>query len=393
MQQIEQKLLPLVGAAASASVSVPPEAQDLLEDKRVIGVAKSAIQMNEQAAEVARAEALVALIKALEQCTREEIRLRSNAVIVEISEDIKRMWAILHPGEAIEDVHLYLPKEADKAIDIGLRFHGKELESPRLTLSEGYRNSLGLCIFLAMAKREALKDRPVILDEVVISLDRNHRGMIVELLQKEFSERQVVILTHDRDWFTELRQRLDGGTWTFRALLPYETPQLGIRWSHKTTTFDDARAHLAERPDSAGNDARKIMDVELALIAERLQIRLPFLRFDKNDRRMAHEFLERLIEDGKRCFQKRVAKDFPAHEAAIEALRSADTLLVSWANRGSHSFDVVRPEASKLIEVCETALTFFKCASCGKYIGFTDAEGAEWVQCQCGEIRWRYGKA
>jgi hypothetical protein len=392
LQQIESKLLPLVNAAASASVDAPPDVQQLLNDKRLVEVAKAAIQGNEQAAQVARAEALVSLITALEQITREEIRLRSNAVIAEISEDIKQMWLILHPGEAIENVHLYLPKDADKAIDIGLKFHGKELDSPRLTLSEGYRNSLGLCIFLAMAKREASNDRPVLLDDVVVSLDRNHRGMIVELLEKEFAARQVVILTHDRDWYIELRQQLGDGAWIFRALLPYETPEIGIRWSHKTTTFDDARAQLKERPDSAGNDARKIMDVELALAAERLQIRFPYLRFDKNDRRTAHDFLERFVADGKRCFQKREGKDFATCEDAVEALNIADQLLISWGNRASHTFDVVGPEASKLIDACEKALESLKCTSCGKAVWFADAEGCEWVQCQCGGIRWRYGK-
>jgi hypothetical protein len=75
----------------------------------------------------------------------------------------------------------------------------------------------------------------------------------------------------------------------------------------------------------------------------------PYLRFDKNDRRLAHDFLDRLIADGKKCFQKSVGKDFPAHEDAIEALSNADKLLVSWGNRGSHSFDVTLPEAIKLI--------------------------------------------
>jgi hypothetical protein len=392
LEQIEDKLLPLVAAAASASVGVPTDAQQLLNDKRVGEAAKAATQMNEEAADVARAEALINLLRVLEQTTREEIRLRSNEVIVEISDDIKEMWSILHPGEAIENVHLYLPKDADKAIDIGLKFHGKDLESPRLTLSEGYRNSLGLCIFLAMAKREAIDDRPVILDDVVISLDRNHRGMIVELLAKKFGGRQVVILTHDRDWYAELRQQLDEGAWTFRALMPYETPLVGIRWSHKTGTFDDARAQLKERPDSAGNTARKIMDVELSLIAERLQIRLPYLRFDKNERRTAHDFLERIVADGKKCLQKGAGVNFAIHEDAISALNEADTLLVSWANRGSHSFDVTRPEATKLIDVCEKSLAFFKCASCGKYVWFADAGRSELIQCQCGGIRWRYGK-
>ena len=256
LQGIQDKLLPLIDAAGSASVEAPPDAKRLQEDQRVVEAAKSTFEATEQAVEVKRAEALIALISALEQATRDEIRLRSKAVISEISDDIRKMWAILHPLEAIEDVGLYLPADADKAIDIRLKFYGEELDSPRLTLSEGYRNGLGLCIFLAMAKREAENDRPVFLDDVVVSLDRDHRGMIVELLEKYFGGRQIVILTHDRDWYTELRQQLGGGDWAFRALLPYENPKLGIRWSHKVTTFDAARAQLKHRPDAAANDAR-----------------------------------------------------------------------------------------------------------------------------------------
>jgi hypothetical protein len=134
------------------------------------------------------------------------------------------------------------------------------------------------------------------------------------------------------------------------------------------------------------------MDVELSLIAERLQIRLPYLRFEKNDRRLAHDFLERLIAEGGKCFQIRVGADFLVHGDAIEALSRADDLLLSWANKASHSFDVMRPEATKLIDVCETALAYFKCPSCRKNIWFANAGGPEWVQCQCGGIRWRYGK-
>ena len=388
----EGKLLPLINVAASASKNAPPDARQLVTDKQVIEAGSAVMEAAEQLRAVERADALVSFITALEQGIRQEIRLRSQVVIDEISAAIQAMWVILHPGEAIEDVRLYLPDASDKAIDIALTFYGVDQESPRLTLSEGYRNSLGLCIFLAMANRDADKDRPLFLDDVVVSLDRNHRGMIVELLEKEFGGRQVVILTHDREWYTELRHQLDGKDWVFRTLLPYETPDLGIRWSHKTTTFDDARAHLAERPDSAGNDARKIMDVECALIAERLQIRLPYLRADKNDKRMAHDLLERFVADGGKCFQKRVGEDYKVHRDAIDALRNADRLLTSWGNRASHSFDVVRPEASKLIDACEEALKFFTCASCGKSVGFADSASSESVQCQCGEIRWRYGK-
>jgi RecF/RecN/SMC N terminal domain len=294
----------LAAAAADASRDAPPDITDLSKDKAIIDGAKPVFESQALAAEIGRIEGLVAFIRALEAGVRTEIRERSEAVIAEISADIGEMWKALHPGEPIENVRLYLPEE-DKAIDIALRFHGKDQDSPRLTLSEGYRNSLGLCIFLALAKREADNDRPLILDDVVVSLDRNHRGMIVDLLKSQFAHRQVIIFTHDRDWYAELRHQLDAKQWGFKALLPYETPELGIRWSERTTSLDDARANLKHRPDSAGNDARKVMDIELALIAEKLQVRLPYLRGERNDHRMWSEFLERLIADGKKCLQKK----------------------------------------------------------------------------------------
>ena len=391
---IESNVLPLLRAAALDSMDAPLDVQKLTSDKKLLEVAQSVIIAEPLKSEMTRAEALVALINSLEQGVRFEIRRRSQIAIDNISEDIESMWATLHPNETIKSVRLSLPPGADKAIDVVLKFHGLDQESPRLTLSEGYRNSLGLCIFLAMAKQVVDTERPLFLDDVVVSLDRNHRGMIQSLLEDEFSDRQVVIFTHDREWYTELRHQLgDNNRWIFKTLLPYETPEIGIRWSHKTTAFDDARALIEERPDAAGNDARKIMDLELSMIAERLHIRMPYLRSDKNDKRMAHDFLTRLVADGKKCFEKKSGKEYGVHMDALDTCKKADQLLLSWGNRASHTFDIVPPEASKLIETCESAIASFKCISCNKYVWFLDAENSEWVQCQCGEIRWRYGKA
>ena len=393
---IESNVLPLLCAAALDSKDAPLDVQKLTTDKKLLEVAQSVIIAEPLKSEITRAGALVALINSLEQRVRFEIRKQSQIAIDNISEDIESMWATLHPDEAIESVHLSLPPGADKAIDVVLKFHGLDQESPRLTLSEGYRNSLGLCIFLAMAKQVVDTERPLFLDDVVVSLDRNHRGMIQSLLEKEFSDRQVVIFTHDREWYTELRHQLgDNNRWIFKILLPYETPEIGIRWSHKTTTFDDARALIEERPDAAGNDARKIMDLELPQISEHLEIRLPYLRSEKNDRRMAHEFLTRLVADGKRCFQKRSGDQYVVHMDAIDACAQANQFLMSWGNRASHSFDVVRPEAIKLIDVCEKAIACFKCYSCDPPCDIWRLEDkqSKYVQCRCGEIRWRYGKA
>lgn len=393
LKAIEENLISLIDAAASSSKAAPPDAQELSTAKQTVDVVAEMIAAKAQEAAAKRAETLISFIGALEKSTRAEIKAQAKEVIDEISADIQAMWAILHPGEPIDNLQLYIPADADKAVDIKLRFHGVEQDSPRLTLSEGHRNSLGLCIFLAMSKREGQSDRPVFLDDVVVSFDREHRGMIAEILKEHFNTRQVIVLTHDRDWYADLRVQLPGNDWGFKTLLPYESPDLGIRWSHKTGTFDDARSLLKDRPDAAANDARKIMDVELAIVAEKLKLKFPFVRGEKNDRRMAHDFLERLLAEGRKCFQKKAGADYGFHADAMKAIDCANRLLSTWGNRASHSTDVVRPEATALIDACECALGFFTCSSCQKLIWFADAANQEAVQCGCGEIRWRYGKA
>ena len=148
---IENRVLPLVTNATLDSQDAPADVQTLTHNKEQLEVAKSVITAKDLEHEITCIDALVALIDSLEHGTRAEIRQQSQKVIEDISGDIESMWTTLHPGEKIDSIRLALPP-TDKAIDVVLKFHGKAQESPRLTLSEGYRNSLGLCIFLAMSK-------------------------------------------------------------------------------------------------------------------------------------------------------------------------------------------------------------------------------------------------
>lgn len=383
---IEAAILPLLEQATIDAASAPPTASEIVDDETTVAILSEVFDTAEQRNRLNRALTLAKCLELLEESVRRELRQQAGEIVSAISTQIQAMWAVLHPGETIEDVKLYLPAQADKAVDVGLKFYKKPLDSPRLTLSEGNRNCLGLCIFLAMAEK-AGGERPLFLDDVVVSLDRQHRGMLAELLESRFGNRQVLLLTHDRDWFSELRQQLDVKRWQFRVLLPFDSPELGIRWSHRVTEFDDARAQLATRPDSAGNDARKIMDVQLAIAAEKLGLRLPFARGDRNDHRGAHEFLERMIADGKKSFQCRSEANYVPHATALNALEQADKLLVTWGNKSSHSFDVVRAEAEKVIDACEHAMAVFRCDNCTKDVWRAEVADKQ-LQCECGMLRW-----
>ena len=137
----------------------------------------------------------------------------------------------------------------------------------------------------------------------------------------------------------------------------------------------------------AANEARKVMDTELSLHVEALELRLRYARGEKNDRRMATEFLQRLIGDGKQCFQVRDGAAYGKNNSAVSAFEAAAKLLVSWGNRGSHTEDVVKAEAEELVLVCQAVIDALRCSGCGKFVHAKS--GNDGYQCQCGTLRWR----
>jgi len=91
-------------------------------------------------------------------------------------------------------------------LDFQVDFYGKGIYPPHAFHSEGHQDSMGICLYLALADRltQGVIDL-VILDDVVMSVDAEHRRLLCSLLSKFFSHRQFVITTHDRTWATQLK--------------------------------------------------------------------------------------------------------------------------------------------------------------------------------------------
>jgi hypothetical protein len=315
---------------------------------------------------------------------------RTKAILNKVSGEIQLLWTKLHPNEPIEKVEFYIPGDAEKAIDVCLKYFGVDQPSPRLTLSEGHRNSLGLCIFLALVRLEEDTSRPIILDDVVSSMDREHRGMLVDVLINDLADRQVILLTHDREWYTELRSRLPSKKWDFHTLRPWENPITGIQWSQSKDTFDDARILIPINPEAAGNRARAIMDTQLAVVSERLRVRVLYARGDRNDQRTCMEFLERILSEAKDKLKKREGDKWVKFIDPVTDWNETHSLLIAWANRASHTGSLTSNEAELLINSCEKAISRFRCPKCGENFWFAEQQGRGKMQCSCGEIIWKY---
>jgi len=92
------------------------------------------------------------------------------------------------------------------ALDFEVDFYGRGAHPPHALHSEGHQDSMGVCLFLALAEKltSNLIDL-IILDDVVMSVDSNHRRDLCFLLAKNFPGKQFFITTHDRTWAMQLR--------------------------------------------------------------------------------------------------------------------------------------------------------------------------------------------
>lgn len=91
-------------------------------------------------------------------------------------------------------------------LDFEVDFYGRGYHPPLALHSEGHQDSMGLCLYLALSKR--LSEGIIsltILDDVVMSIDSDHRRELCGLLKSHFSDKQFFITSHDRTWARQLK--------------------------------------------------------------------------------------------------------------------------------------------------------------------------------------------
>jgi len=86
-----------------------------------------------------------------------------------------------------------------------VEFYGRGLHPPMALHSEGHQDSMGICLYLALAEHLTQgKIALTVLDDVVMSVDSLHRRQVCTLLKQYFPDRQFLITTHDKTWARQL---------------------------------------------------------------------------------------------------------------------------------------------------------------------------------------------
>src|SRR6202012_4843999 len=93
------------------------------------------------------------------------------------------------------------------SLGLDVNFYDRGLFPPGAFHSEGHQDGMGVCLYLALMKRLfGARFTLALLDDVVMSVDVDHRYQFCQLLKSRFPDTQFIITTHDRLWAEQMRQ-------------------------------------------------------------------------------------------------------------------------------------------------------------------------------------------
>lgn len=136
----------------------------------------------------------------------EERKTFSDGILNAIASDVGRMYEAVHPGEGLNKISLELDATKRASLEIGTSFGGQSGMPPQAYFSQSHLDTLGLCVFLALAALDDPTNTILVLDDVLASVDEPHVDRLIGMLYTETLKfRHCIITTHYGPWRHKLR--------------------------------------------------------------------------------------------------------------------------------------------------------------------------------------------
>lgn len=235
---------------------------------------------------VGRQSALVQVLPRLEQALEVCEKTRKqylDKLLCDIAVEVGRLYEAVHPGEGLNKIAFKLSPTRRGSLDLSAEFLGKLDLPPQAYFSESHLDSLGLCIFLALATRQSPESTIVVLDDVLGSIDEPHVDRLIEMLYDESRKfKHTVLTTHYRPWREKFRWGwLKNNQCEFIELHAWSQAGGIAPAQNSLTPFAELRAHLATKPPSlqaACAAAGVILERACDFLAERYEVDVPYKR-------------------------------------------------------------------------------------------------------------------
>jgi energy-coupling factor transporter ATP-binding protein EcfA2 len=172
-----------------------------------------------------------------------------DGVLTSISESIEELYSKVHPNENLGNIRFYLDPRYQGSLLFDGSFEGANEIPPQAYYSESHLDTLGVCVFLALAKYFNDGNTIVVLDDVVTSVDQAHMNRFMNLLHDEsVNFNQLIIATHYRPWRDRYRYaRGPAGNIQLIELLHWSLPR-GIRHTKTKLSVEELQHHSQQEP-------------------------------------------------------------------------------------------------------------------------------------------------
>jgi energy-coupling factor transporter ATP-binding protein EcfA2 len=156
--------------------------------------------------EAKRLESLSKRLKRLLEIVEGHRKSYVDGVLVAIEGLVEQLYSKVHPGEGLGGIRLYLKPNVIGSLEFEGQFLHKSGVPPQAYYSDSHLDTLGICVFLALAKHFTTDNSVIILDDVLTSADSNHLDRLIAMLDDEAASfNQLIITTHYRPWLERYR--------------------------------------------------------------------------------------------------------------------------------------------------------------------------------------------
>jgi hypothetical protein len=290
----------------------------------------------------------------------------------------------------------------DGKLDLRVDFHKKGMFPPGAYHSEGHQDGMGVCLYLALMKHVMGEGFTfAVLDDVVMSVDAQHRKQFCKLLKSHFPETQFIITTHDQVWARQIRSEGLIGT---KAAVAFHhwTVETGPVLDEVAEIWDQIDADLSknEVPTAAAR-LRRHLEYVSADLADELGAKVKFRAdggYDMGELLSAviarqGELLKQAARAAKSWADDEQAKkvnDFQTARTALLAAKGGEEWVVNKAIHYNEWADLQRNDFKPVVGAFKDLLQQFRCSKpkCDSWLSVTPRHDPVDLRCACGSLRF-----
>lgn len=319
-----------------------------------------------------------------------------------VKDTFDKYYKVIHSDDEEKFVSSIRPDGASLIFEVD--FFGRGMFPPHALHSEGHQDSMGVCLFFALNEyltKDTLKI--IVLDDVVMSIDRNHRRAICRLLKESFPDKQFIITTHETAWAKQLKTE---GVVSQKNMFHF------VNWNidkGPTVEMDkdlwDNIKELMDKDDvvSAAQKLRRETECFFENVCDSLYAKVPY----KGSHQWELGELAPAAISALKGYMKKAKDNFQAlkQQDKVDKLNEMDkkigavvtTLqLEQWAVNANVHFnkwaEMSKKDFEPVLEAFRELFDLFICPTCKSLLYLSQGKSGEnklTVSCSCGEVFWK----